>query len=112
VLIEDLEQLLLNEDRLSIRLGPDAPESRHYHDAVECWQRAHTGPNGVTLAPEHRDQSAWERDVIATQEASHAFKTATAARIGPDASVRARRLARKSAERSQTTPRRHPSSFQ
>jgi hypothetical protein len=31
VLLQDSEQLMLHEDRLDIRLGQGAPESRHYH---------------------------------------------------------------------------------
>lgn len=90
-LLEDSEQLLLNEDRLDIRVGRDAPESRHYHAAVQAWQRAYSGPNGVTVDLPHRNQLAWEKELVAAQESFGAFKSAAAGRVGPGTPIEALR---------------------
>jgi hypothetical protein len=91
VLLEDSEQLMLHEDRLDIRLGQGAPEARHYHAAVEAWQRAYSGPDGVTVGMPNRDPTAWQLEFIAAQKSYAAFKNAAAERIGPDASAVGRR---------------------
>ncbi len=92
-LIYQLQQLHLNEDKLQIRLGPDAPECRHFNAAMQAWDRAALGPNGIVNV--QRDPFRWGHDQIAANASSKEFRTAAASRLSPDASRRTRRRAKR-----------------
>jgi hypothetical protein len=76
---KDAQRLLLLEDRLDIRVSPDADESKHYHAAVAAWQRAYS-----TREPDVRDPTKWQQDIISAHASFKAFKRSVANRVGPD----------------------------
>jgi hypothetical protein len=83
-LFEEMKQLWLNEDRINVRLGRDAPEAQHYRRAQEAIAQAHTVmSDGLIEGFSERDFKAITAARAAAYQAQREFFDAASSRIGP-----------------------------